>query len=213
MKTMYIILSFCVGLLLGYILFKSHCTHKEFEISTNLDKEKEQLQAINTLKIIYNRKFRILKDSLSGKLESQNKLLSKQKIALSKSQEHLNNLLFQLKSDSFPNRDTSVIYSLSFEIHNSQSQIDTLIITYEQKNKIYQAMVAVRDSELVILNNSYTSINDFSKEQLLREQQLTNDLNTALKSLRRKRIQNKILAGGMLFISGVATTLLIKSRQ
>lgn len=210
---MYIILSFCVGLLLGYILFKSHCTHKEFEISTNLDKEKEQLQAINTLKIIYNRKFRILKDSLSGKLESQNKLLSKQKIALSKSQEHLNNLLFQLKSDSFPNRDTSVIYSLSFEIHNSQSQIDTLIITYEQKNKIYQAMVAVRDSELVILNNSYTSINDFSKEQLLREQQLTNDLNTALKSLRRKRIQNKILAGGMLFISGVATTLLIKSRQ
>lgn len=210
---MYIILSFCVGLFLGFILFKSYCTHKPSEIATNLDKEKEQLQEINTIKIIYDRKFRILKDSLSDKLLVQNKLLSKQKIILLKSQEHLNHLLFQLKADSFPNRDTAVIDSLSFEIRNTALESDTLINTYELKNKTYQAMVAVRDSELVILNKSYASINDFSKEQLLREQQLTNDLNTSLKSLRRKRIQNKILAGGMLFISGIATTLLIKSRQ
>ena len=210
---MYIILSFCFGLFLGYVLFNKHCKENNIAVVPKIEYAKKELQVIVTDKLIYELRFKNAKDSLTKKLSIQNSLLASQKKALVKSQEHLKQLVFQLKTDSFANRDTVLIDSLSFEIQTSQTQTDTLIENYERKLKLYNAMVAVRDSELVFANKSFNTLTNFSKEQLIREQQLTNDLNTALKSLRKKRIQNKIWAGGMLFISGIATTLLIKSRQ
>lgn len=210
---MYIILSFCFGLFLGYLLFNKHCKENNIVVVPKIETAKKELQVIVTDKLIYELRFKNVKDSLTKKLSIQNSLLASQKKALVQSQEHLKQLVFQLKTDSFANRDTVLIDSLSFEIQASQIKTDTIIETFERKLKLYNAMVAVRDSELVSVNKSFHTLANFSKEQLAREQQLTIDLNTALKSLRKKRIQNKIWAGGMLFISGVATTLLIKSRQ
>lgn len=213
MKTMYIILSFCFGLFLGYVLFNKQCRESSIAVAPKIDSAKKELKVIVTDKLIYDLRFKNIKDSLTKKLSVQSVLLASLKKNLTQSQAHLHQLLFQLKTDSFANRDTVLIDSLGFELQTTQLQTDTLIETYECKNKLFTAMVAVRDSELVLTNKSFATLTDFSKEQLSREQQLTNDLNTALKTLRRKRIQNKIWAGGMLFISGIATTLLIKSRQ
>lgn len=210
---MYIILSFCFGLFLGYILFNKHCKENSITINSSLDSSKKELQIIVTDKRIYDLRFKNVKDSLTNKLLAQNNLIVKQKKELAKSQAHLQHLVFQLKTDSFANRDTVVVDSLGFVLQETQLETDTMIASYERKLKVYEAMVAVRDSELVFVNKSFHRVTDFSKEQLLREQQLTIDLNTTLKALRKKRIQNKIWAGGMLFISGIATTLFIKSRQ
>lgn len=213
MKTMYIILSFCFGLFLGYVLFHKQC--KEFKTvhSPTIDSAKKELHIMVTDKRIYDLRFKLVKDSLTKKLYSQAILISSQKKVLFQSREHLNQLVFQLKTDSFANRDTVLIDSLSFGLEQLHTDTDTLINSFENKIKLYQAMVAVRDSEIVLNNKAFIKLNNFSNEQLIREQQLTNDLNTTLKALRRKRMQNKLLAGGMLFISGVTTVLFIKARQ
>ncbi len=210
---MYIILSFCFGLFLGYLLFNKKCIENNLVSVSKIDSAKKEFQILVSDKRIYDLRFKNIKDSLSKKLTSQNGLLAIQKKALMQSQEHLNQLVFQLKTDSFANHDTVLIDSLGFEIYAMQQKVDTLIENYESKIKLYTAMVAVRDSELVFVNKAFLALSDFSKEQLLREQQLTNDLNTTLKALRRKKLQNKLLAGGMLFISGVTTVLFIKARQ
>lgn len=84
---------------------------------------------------------------------------------------------------------------------------------YENKVDLTENLVAIRDSEIVICNRSYSQLKDFIDEQARREQKLTEDLNTLLKQQKKKRLQNRLLAGGMLFISGIATTLFIKSRE
>lgn len=213
MKTMYIILSFCIGLLAGYILFHKKCNQKAITSIPSVDSAKNQLQIIVSDKRIYDLRFKHLKDSLSKKLSLQSVVISSQKKALIQSREHLKQIVFQLKTDSFANRDTVLVDSLSFELQQLHIETDTLVNSYESEIKLYHAMVAVRDSEIVLNNKAFIKLKDFSNERLLREQELTNNLNTALKALRRKKLQNKLLAGGMLFISGVTTVLFIKARQ
>ena len=77
--------------------------------------------------------------------------------------------------------------------------------------KLMEKMVAVRDTQLLICNQSYREVKDLIREQEQREQQLTENLNLALKQLKQKRFQNRLLAAGMLFVSGIAATLYIKS--
>ncbi len=50
-------------------------------------------------------------------------------------------------------------------------------------------------------------------EQVALERQLTSDLNTALKQQKRTRLKNRLLAIGMLFVSGITTSLIIKAKQ
>lgn len=66
-----------------------------------------------------------------------------------------------------------------------------------------------RDSSIVMYKQAETNLRDLQKEQALREQLLTDQLNTAYKSQRRKIIQNKFLASSLLLLSGFTTTLLI----
>jgi hypothetical protein len=75
-----------------------------------------------------------------------------------------------------------------------------------------ESMVAIRDSQIEVCDRSYQEAKDLMLEQSKREQQLTENLNVALKQLKRKRFQNRILASGMLFVSGIITTLYIKSK-
>ncbi len=75
-----------------------------------------------------------------------------------------------------------------------------------------QSMVAIRDSQIELCDQSYRETKDLLLEQSKREQQLTENLNVALKQLKRKRFQNRVLAAGMLFVSGIITTLYIKSK-
>lgn len=212
MKTLYIIISFCLGLLLGYVLFKSGLKPNSTEAFHLPSNTLSQLNQMDSARLASQYKFTFYKDSLSKKLNAQTFLIGSQKKRLIHFQQKINQLVFQLQTDSIQG-DSLLTDSLGIAITDSQIQTDTLIASYERKCQLYDTLLAVRDSQILILNKSYGQLQDFAKEQALREQQLTNDLNTTLKALNRKRNQNRILAGGMLFISGVATTLFIKSRQ
>lgn len=85
----------------------------------------------------------------------------------------------------------------------NNSTCDSTISTLEQ-------IVANRDSSILLFQKSETNMRDLQREQELRNQLLTEELNTAYKSQKKKIRQNKFLAGGLIFISGFTTTLLIK---
>lgn len=73
--------------------------------------------------------------------------------------------------------------------------------------------VAVRDSQIVMCNRSYQSLFDIQKENQQRQMQLAEELNTAYKANRKKRFENKMLTYGLMIMSGITTTLFIKSQQ
>lgn len=206
-------MAFCLGLLIGYNFLKFRLNKNPVDDHSLVDISTTKLKGIDSLKLIYTLRFAGIKDSLFIKAKKQSDLITKQKKELLLAQNRVEQELYLLKVDGVSKQDTCFIDSLSIAIRHETVLSDTLSEAYELKLKLYTAMVAVRDSELVFLNKSYADMHDVAKEQALKEQQLTTDLNTTLKSLRRKRIQNRLLAGGMLFISGVTTTLFIKSRQ
>ena len=71
--------------------------------------------------------------------------------------------------------------------------------------------VAIRDSQIAICNTNYQSLYDLQKQNILREQLLTDVLNVAYKRIVRKRIENKMLSKGLMIMTGITTTLFIKS--
>ena len=91
--------------------------------------------------------------------------------------------------------------------------VDSTQTDYEKNITQLNNLLAIKDSQLVICTSSYSDLKSIAEDNLQREQKLTEDLNTAYKQQRKNRIQNKLLAAGFLILSGVTTTLLIKSRQ
>jgi hypothetical protein len=73
-----------------------------------------------------------------------------------------------------------------------------------------EQVVANRDSAVFILRQKENGLREIQKEQELRNQYLTDQLNTAYKEQKRKIRQNKLLAAGLIFLSGFTTTLVIK---
>jgi PAS domain-containing protein len=93
------------------------------------------------------------------------------------------------------------------QLSNEQDSLCGLTI-----NSLNQA-VAVRDTQIVMCNRNYQSMFDLQKENLQRQQQLADELNTAYKQNRKKRFQNKMLSCGLMIMTGITTTLFIKSQK
>lgn len=212
MKTVYIIIAFCVGLFIGHLLFP---TEKEIKppVSEAVQQTKEKLNVIDSS--MFEGKVRFLEqnDSLKHKLQVANSLLSIHKSLLASERSRVKRLLDRLETESVANSDSTITDSLCLQINSLNAKTDSLIDYYERKDSLMQSMVAIRDSQIELCDKSYQQTKDLLLEQSQREQQLTDNLNTALKQLKRKRLQNRILAAGMLFVSGITTTLFIKSRQ
>lgn len=103
--------------------------------------------------------------------------------------------------------------SLKEEVSDYVFWVDSTQSDYETTIKQLNNIVAVKDSEIVVCQISYTQLKSISDDNLQRERKLTEDLETAYKQQRKNRIQNKFLAAGFLILTGVTTSLLIKSRQ
>ncbi len=205
MKTLYIILSFCVGLFLGYLIFPGHSLIQS--APTNVAAVTEsKLQSIDSNKQAATIKLQLRNNQLAKSLISLNALLADSKENLSTERQKVLELTRQLNCKG----DSLVVDSLSDEITSVNLTTDSIVRKYEQKDSITLRMVAVRDSQIVLCNQSYNQVKDLVREQEQREIQLTSDLNTALKENKRIRLRNKLLAGAALFIAGLATTLYIK---
>lgn len=82
----------------------------------------------------------------------------------------------------------------------------------ESINSLNQS-IAIRDTQLTFCNRNYQSLFDLQKENRIREQQLTDELKVAYKQNKRKRFESKMLSAGLMIMTGITTTLFIKSQK
>jgi exonuclease VII large subunit len=213
-KTVYIILAFCLGLFIGYqFLSGGSAPPSTSGISDALKQTEQKVNAIQAKKTSGDSLLNIRNRFLSQQLQQANARLTKSRQDLQKSRNHLFALSKQLKTDSVFAVNALASDSLDIGIAELNQNTDSVISQYEQKISLTEDKVALRDSQLVICEQSYTELKNVLKEQALREQQLSNDLATALRQQKRTRFQNKFLAAGMLFVAGLTTSLVVKSRQ
>jgi hypothetical protein len=212
MKTVYIIIAFCAGLFLGHLLFQ---TDKDLKppVDETVAQTSKKLDTVDSALFEGKVSFLMQNDSLKNKLAATNNLLSISKGLLSAERKKVRKLSIRIAENASSQCGTLLSDSLSGGIALLNNKTDSLVLNYERKDSLMESMIAIRDSQIILCERSYQEIKDLSLEQSRREQKLTDDLNVALKQLKRKRLQNKVLAGGMLFVSGIITTLYIKSKQ
>lgn len=203
------------ALITGLFLSLSTCNtgEKVKPDKTEIIKASEKAERIDTN---YKAAFESLKthsDSLQKELSFTQSKLKAAKFKLNQSQIALvalaekqsDTLSFeQLLNDCDSLKQQTLAYVAW--VDSTQSIYDTNIVQLQE-------LVATKDSQMVVCAASYSQLKGLLDENLERERKLTEDLNTAYKSQRRKVLQNKLLAGGMLILSGIATTLYINANK
>ncbi len=167
---------------------------------------------ISTLDKNYRKEKALLEshaDSLQKQLDQTSKKLSITKRKLEQSQSKLLALAHDTSSPDSEGQNNCD--SLRDEVFRYTALVDSSQSQYECKITDLQEMVATKESETYICNLAYDSLRSISEQNLERERKLTKDLQTAFKVQRRKTIQNKLLAGGLLMLSGITTTLYINT--
>ena len=212
MKTLNIIMAFCFGLMIGYFFFKSQKEKLSVNQHEIITENKLHLQTIDSNKFNKDKRYELLANQLKTQLSKAQQGLSVSKKQLHIEKEKVNQLVFQLKANHVSKSDTLIVDSLHFAIQSLNMEMDTVVNLYENKLKYSNNLVAVRDSQLVMCNKTYYESKVLLNEQFIREQKLTNDLNSTLKELRKKRNQNRVLCAGMLFITGLTTALFLKTK-
>jgi len=207
MKTVYIVLTFCAGLFLGYLIFPSH-TDVNTPASNHIAITEGKLDSIDARKQEAIVQFQLKNNQLAKSLISTSALLADNKELLIAERRKVMTLTKQLRAGA----DSLLADSLWNQSVLLNSATDSIICNYETRDSVMQQMVALRDTQLILCDQSYQDVKGLIREQEQRELQLTTDLNTALKENRKVRLKNKFLAAGILFVSGLATTIYIKSK-
>lgn len=213
MRTFHIILAFCVGLFTGYLFFDNNPkTSHALELPANDITAK--VTAIDTTKVSADAIFKRRSDLLAGQLLIANSQLKESRAALQTERRKIKVIQTRLLSDSSSIACDSVFkHQVAAQIDTLNIATDSLLSGYENKVHLAETSIAVRDSQLVVCDIAYQDMKSLVQEQAARERQLTENLNIALKQQKKKRIQNRALAAGMLFVSGLTTSFLIKHKQ
>jgi len=172
---------------------------EESYLAVQWKKEKAELEAS------YQRQINILetqKDSLVTTVLEQKKSLAVQRV---KSKAISKKIINAVTVDSaMVSCDTlRPLIEEFITAHAYQDSIcDSTILSLEQ-------LVANRDSTIGYIRLIENIQRDLLKEQQLRNEQLTQQLNVSFKDQKRKSRQNKILAGGIMLLSGITTSVLL----
>ncbi|MFL5763889.1 MAG: hypothetical protein ACJ77K_08120 [Bacteroidia bacterium] len=143
------------------------------------------------------------KDSLQTILKEKKKALSAYKFQASLLEDQLREVLTRVDS-SHVWKDS--LAPMADDYFTAELKEDS---TCNETIQSLESIAANRDSAIVIYKQNEYSFREIQRQQELQNQLLTEQLNTAYKQQRRKVIQNKFLAGGLIFISGLTTTLLL----
>ncbi|PBQ32753.1 hypothetical protein CNR22_13530 [Sphingobacteriaceae bacterium] len=213
MRTFHIILAFCAGLFTGYLFFDSSLSAGNIRL-TPPGKTRAKANTIDATKSNANVVFKNRNDMLAGQLLIANSQLKESHAALQKERSKIKDMQRRLLSGgSNAIGDSLLKHEVATQIDTLNSVTDSLVCDYENKVHFSESIIAVRDSQIVLCNSAYQEMKSLVQEQVERERQLTENLNHALKQQKRKRNQNRVLAAGMLFVSGLTTSLLIKYRR
>lgn len=152
-------------------------------------------------------------DSLEGELKQTQYKLKVAKLKLEQSKFDVVTLAKKDTAGESEVQKLSDCDSLKAQVLAFANLVDSTQTEYEKDVSKLNNLLAIKDSQIVVCNNSYSQLKSITDENLQREQKLTEDLNTAYKQQRKNRIQNKFLAAGFLILSGLTTTLLINARK
>jgi hypothetical protein len=195
--------AFIIGILVCFIAVKS-CSDKPHQV--NVAEIKKQMQFENKQIDSSHKKYQqqlkqyeLKTDSLSNKNKDLSFRLSNARLSLKQQQ---TKVVSDIPCDSL-RQEVLVLNGL---VNNA----DTLCT--QSINSLNQS-IAIRDTQIVFCNRNYQSLFDLQKENRIREQQLTDELNVAYKHNKRKRFESKMLSAGLMIMTGITTTLFIKSQK
>jgi hypothetical protein len=164
-------------------------------------KEKQQLQ------LKYEGQITALeasKDSLQTLVTEKKKALFVYRRKAAILEDQLRQAITKVDSSRVFQDSLSPLANEYFDTHSqADSSCDSIVRSLEQ-------IAANRDSAIVIFRQKENVSRELQKEQELRNQILTEQLKTAYKEQKRKVKQNKLLAVGLIFLSGLTTSVLIQ---
>lgn len=202
--------------IIGMCLFFGTCNTSPPKVKPDKEKVVEAEKKVSVIDKNYQRENALLKtssDSLKKELVQTKENLKATKVKLQKSQSTLIALAQKDTAGRSIVQRQDDCDSLKQEAELFAAIVDSAKAEYECSISQLENLVAIKDSEIVICSSSYSALKSLMDQNLDRERQLTQDLQTAYKVQRRKIIQNKILAGGFLILSGITTTLFINSTK
>lgn len=139
--------------------------------------------------------------------------VTKSKLKSSKLKQHLSEvkILALAEKDSGNNvvEELSKCDSLKAEVISYIHQVDSTEALYDSTIVQLENLLAIKDTSLIVCKASYDQLKEITEDNLRRELRLTADLEQAIKVQKRKTLQNKLLAGGFLILSGILTSILI----
>jgi hypothetical protein len=200
--------AFIIGIIVCFLAAKS-CDNKPTEVNVN-EIKKEIKNSSNIVETLHqnfqkeNEMFQRTTDSLTSENKKLSAKLQTARSMLKKQQTKVEQAVAQsdIPCDSL-RKDVIVLNRLSNAEDSLCNRTISLLIE----------AVTVRDSQIVICIRNYESLYDIQKANLQRQEQLADDLNTALKANRKKFFENKALSFGLVIMAGITTSLFIKSQQ
>jgi len=198
-----LISAFIIGLVVCFIAVKS-CSDKPHqvniaEIKKHMQFENKQIDDSHKKYQQELKQYEFKTDSLSKKNKDLSFRLNNARILLKQQQ---TKVVSNIPCDTLK-QEVLVLNGL---INNADSMCIENISSLNQS-------IAIRDSQLIFCNRNYQSLFDLQKENRIREQQLTDELKIAYKHNKRKRFESKMLSAGLMIMTGITTTLFIKSQQ
>ncbi len=148
-------------------------------------------------------------------IQQENKLL-RQSAQLSKQQLYS----YRQKSDSLKDRlqivlhhatqkDSSLNDTLVPLINYLSNMRDSTDIQCDTTIAFLEKGISKRDTIILLQERILNQLKEFNEDEILQNNYLTTQLQVAYKQQKKKIRQNKILTGGLLILSGIATSLLI----
>lgn len=188
------------------------------ESSYNIKGEQYWQQQNAKAASVLNQKYEQSLSALASKNDSLMKQLSftKTKLNVLKQQQHATGIkitaLAQNDSRLTIAQQLSNCDSLKTEALNYIKQADSTQALYDSTIVQLENVIAVKDTSLNICKRTYEELSRINEDNLRRGQKLTDALEKSVKQDKRKRIQNKFLAGGLLVLSGITTSFLINAK-
>lgn len=203
------------ALLVGLCLLFDKCATNEI-VKPDIEQVKQAEKKVSSIHKNYEQalnKLKVHSDSLQKELTQTQIKLKAVKTKLNQSQHSLVTLIEKDTAGLSIRDRLEDCDSLKAQAVNYVGLVDSTKSAYEKNISQLGNLLATKDTQLLVCRSSYTQLKDLIDENLQRERKLTEDLNTAYKKQRRKVIQNRLLAGGFLILSGITTTLFINANK
>lgn len=204
------------ALCIGAFLFFDTCSTNPQQLKPDKQQVEKAQEQLTVNDVHYQKAISIMKthsDSLQKELNLAQRQLIAVKLKLQQAKFDVVKLVEKDTSGLSVEQKLNDCDSLKDEVLDYVFLVDSTQQDYDKSIVRLNNLLAIKDSQIVICNTSYNDLKSIADENLQRQRKLTEDMEISYKQQRKKQIQNKVLAAGFLILSGITTTLLIKSGQ